>query len=226
MTVRQAVSSLREILKKYTDDTFYTSEYLFTILGGVRSELIKQYLENPKNKVNKWNYATYCVELEEDVAHDCACVEFGCKVLKSVNEIPKPIGSDVKVHTLGYNLIEDTEPESQRFNVLHPIRKKYPYYSVMNDRLIIWNNLNLKSVLITAIWEDETDWVGVALCDKSVEDNNSCLEDPQDLEFRIPDELFNKCLNKALRTLIPSLQINKDVSNDSQPQAVASSLQR
>jgi len=213
MTNREIISALRKSISEYSDDSYFTDQYLYFILNNARKALLYKYLKNIKNK-DLWSTKEYCVKLELGKAHDCDCVNFGCDVLKSTIELPREIGDNLKVYTLGYNRITEIYPEEQKHRLLHPIYKKQISFSLVNNKIVLWNNINLKAIIVKGIWEDPADWAGKTLCEKETL-AETCTEDPRDLEFDLPANLHLDVLSVALKLIFPSLKLKEDETNNS-----------
>lgn len=218
MTVRQVISLLRSRVKEYSDDTLYTDEMLYDTLVSVRALLLHREQNKRSNEVftNPFFRQAFCLELEKGLSHDCDCVKHGCTVLKSKYKLPTALAGMVVVRTLGGNTIDIVDINRQKFISRHPMFSLKPTASIVNNKLIIWNNLLYKAVVVEAIWEDPTDWIGIQLCDGE-NGPSDCYDDPLDMDFGITASYTTQLIQMALESVLQSYKIQSDLNNDSNP---------
>jgi len=216
MKIREAISAVRNQLKDYSGETLITDEFIYFTLNNIRLTLLKEVYKDKKN-ISKFDYTEYCIELETAKAHDCDCVKYGCEVKKSVFTIPRSVmDSSFKIYTLNRDQVSFVEPNLQKYRINHPVLSDKMSYSILNDKVIIWNNDTIKTIIVSGIWVDETDWAGKSYCDENIE--SSCIDNPLDLAFNILPELQAICVEQTFKVLANTLNIKSDITNDSQPE--------
>lgn len=222
MTILQHISAIRNLIKQYADDSNYENEFLFVLLNNANATWLRRKLDN-NEKVNDWNWPSYCIELEAGLSHDCDCVPVGCKVLKSKYKIPKPLLSRnrlmIKVYTIDGKEIENTTEEKIKVSKYDEIKKKQLAYSVNNQKLIIWNgNPELivpRAVIIKSLSVDPTEWGTVESCNpNSGNPTGDVCFDIDTSEYPMDEEYATLVYDTVLKQLNITLQIPEDKTNN------------
>lgn len=219
LTLNKIISTVRTLIKQHTDDSIYTDEFLYSLLLDGRAYLLEQNYKKYK-QTSDWNKKTYCIELEKDKAHDCSCVAVGCEILKTVFKIPKPIqvrGFDkIEVFTLDYDTIDFVKVDYIRDVVLDDIYSSKFFYSIINDKILLFNvpGNKLKAVLVRSIPEDPTEWQNITLCDSDGNPTEDTCYNIQEDEFPIDKSLVALLYDLILNQLKLPLQLVEDLTND------------
>lgn len=215
MTNAEAISVLRNLISATEDDTKFSDPYLFRILASARNLLFHRKLTRFK-KMSEWQWQYFCIPLCIENSHDCNCVKVGCKVLKSVYEIPRVLTSrnsdQIRIRTLGGNLLPIVPERHQRHAVMDPLMSKEITATLQNRRLIVWNTLDLKAIEVGGLWEDLSQWDGIQLCDK--EGNLADCFDFYNGLFTIDSELEYPMYQMSLELLRVPLSVPEDMTND------------
>ena len=213
MTIAQHIAKLRMRLVVYGDDQIFTDEGLYYLLNDARNVILSRRLRDHLH-VSDFSYNAFCVNLERTTFHDCDCLpNSDCLVLKSVQELPEPIsnryGMAMMVLTpkgkrLSYINI------SQLGDLKHTRHKKnVPLWSILDRKLIIFNNLNYKTLIINSIVSDVSELVNFESCDN--ENNNTCFNPEQD-EYPVDSDLIEDMYRIVIDSLKPALSVTQ--SND------------
>lgn len=210
-TVSESISRLRTAIKQYTDDSPYTDEYLYSVLNSAKAILLRQRAA----KFNKLpNPQCFCMELVEANSHDCDCIDIGCKVLKTRYPVPETIfgrNTDLLyLKTLGEKEIDIVDFRQLSHRDLDPIKAGTRVATELNGHYLIWNEENLKAIVICAQWADIADWSDKVLCPTGDED---CF-DIGSLDFGIPKDLEMVMIKMAIEELGIPLSIKSDITND------------
>lgn len=222
-TIRQNISDIRTLIKQVQNDSLYPDQFLYSLLRITASKLQYQRIEKYK-AVNDFNWQTFCIPLIKAKSHDCDCVQVGCDVLKSVNELPRPlIGANrlmFKVLTLGEEPIPKRSAAEIKTDNEDDIKAGEPGYMIRNNRLVIWNNVKWKAVQVSGIWEDPTEWIGLSLCDEDGSLIPPC-QDVLETNLNLDGHLVFDMYRMVLSLLRLPLNLVDDMTSDSQPEIKA-----
>lgn len=234
MNIPEAIAVLRNRIRDFTDDSTFTDEMLYNELLIKRNKYMSQRYRKYLN-ISEAIKSTYCTPMELDVSHDCDCVRVGCKVVKSVFKIPRTLSGRnhdlIKVYDLAYNEIPQVTPNEQKSNMLDPIKAGQMTYSFLNRKIVLWNspinedaNEYIKGILVEGVWEDETEWDGITLCDY-LESGSDSIDNCFDLDntiFAIEADLLDMVIQEATDVLMNApMRIIQDNTNDSNPEIKA-----
>lgn len=190
MKLDSHVSSIRTLLKQFTDDTLYTNEFLANMLVSARNSIYDlEFIKKGRN-FSRFSYNSFCIKLVRETFHDCNCVpnNLGCQVLKSEITLPKVL-IDTKgnlmlnIYTINGNRIDYKKFQDRKLLKTHPVTNRIMSYDILDQRLVIFGNLNLVTVIIEAVWENPFELFGIPNCDNSGNILNSLCWDPLEAEF-------------------------------------------
>lgn len=148
-----------------------------------------------------------------DIAEDCG-INLGCKALRSVSKIPRPIqikdkpdfeyvGSIGKKHSFGYISPSEIEWfENNRWS------GELPRYTYMNDYIYTFPDITYKELLVRTMFPNPMDLENIKLCD------GNCFN--LDDVFLIDDDLtpiIKEMVYKEL-SLAPNKDLNQIEVND------------
>jgi hypothetical protein len=224
MTISKHISAIRGLIKQFSDDSIYEDEFLFVLLNNANAMWLKRKLEN-NEKVNDWNWPSYCVELEAGLAHDCSCIPVGCKVLKTKYKIPKPLLARnrqlLKVYTLGGKEIYQTTEELVKASRYDDIKSNELAYSVYNQKIIIWNGntetIVPRAIVVKSLSVDPTEWTTVESCMEDGQPSGEYCFDMQTSEYPMDEEYASLVYETVLKQLGFSLQIVENRTNNANP---------
>jgi hypothetical protein len=211
MTLREELSTLKNLVKEITDDnTYYQDSFLYSIWKKARARVYKA---DSKKYISKWSWHRFCVELEEATNHNCGCIPQGCTAMVSVNKIPKAISSTkkdyVEATTLDGRTVGFTEEQNVKYDNLDPVKADKLRVSLYNQKLYVWNTNTLKYIQLNGLWEDITEWEDVRACNTDTD----C--DPiYDLDLGIGEAESEAILRICLELLqIPMSKIDDQNNN-------------
>jgi hypothetical protein len=209
MTVNSVISELRILLKEFNRTTNFSDEFLWELFIDTRAKLIEQKLKKFQ-PINDSAYLSFCLDLQTVNANECS--ELECKVKRSVFKLPAAITgrnvSSLKVFNLAGKQISPVDTSDVDKLKYNDIKKNNPAYSIENNFIYIWNNLQIKHIKVKALWEDPTDFA-------DIQSNNQCVDvfamDIQ-MERAMKDDAIKMVLELIMNT---SLKIKDDAINDS-----------
>jgi hypothetical protein len=233
MKINDIISRVKALYNKgvETDDSRLSDRLVYDKLKSTRSLLIKREIDK-KRQVSDWIVQTIpCFELALALPNDCTTCSIpppGCKILKSVNKLPKPIQSVIgpeleSVSTMDGNKI---------FSKTNWVKKKYKSgdkytsnvedYFIKDGYLFITTNSLLQYISISGVFEDPLETIGLNAC------GATCV-DPLDQEFYLDGHLTDAVIEMTVQQLVgvmksmPEDSINNAVED---PQRVMSSPQQ
>jgi len=227
MLLDSHISTLRTTLKEFTDDTVFTNEFLADILVSARNNIYETEFIQKKRKFSRFSYFNFCIKLEEDTFHDCSCVpdNLGCKILKSVIDIPKCLIDKngnllLNVYTINGDRIDYKPFQERRLLRSHPVTSKVLSYDIINNKLFIFGSLKLKIVIIEAVWEDPFSLYNVPKCDNTGNIlSNNCwnpLEDDFPFERNFDLQLYITALKLlGIKTIEDNSENGQNNTNQS-----------
>jgi len=226
MNIPKIISLLRNRVKQFSDDSHFTDEQLYTEAVLKRNKFQSQRFRKHYNIADDLK-AVFCTPMEIANSHDCDCVRVGCKVVKSKYQIPSTLTGrnreQIRVYTLDYKEIFKVSPQEQKTNQLDDVKAGEITYSILNRKIILWNtdidverDVFIKGILVEGVWEDETEWEGITLCDEDIDLNS--VENCFNLEttkFAIDADLLDYVIDEATSNLLNiPMRIVTDMTND------------
>ena len=98
---------------------------------------------------------------------------------------------------------------------LDEIKTKQLSGTIINGYLYIWNNTQLKAILVRGLWQDVTDWQSIPSCTEDGEDTASACFNPLTQDFDLDSDKQNFVYTQILRILNIPMSIQQDLTNDS-----------
>lgn len=219
MTYSEVLSTIRQTIKEVDDDSKYTDSYLYSLWKMGRAKFLSQRLKS-KNYVDRQNWITVCLELELAKSHDCSCILVGCDVLKTKHPIATSmtgrVTSNIEVLTLDGTLIPHRHAYEIKTDMYDPIKSDKLGYTIVNNKIVIWNTLELKAIQIRQLSNDPLYYQDIQYCSSST-DTPDCV-DIYSLETGLPEELEELTLRNTLELLNIPLTRPDDTSSDANPE--------
>ena len=221
--IPEHIYKLRTFIKQHSDDSIYSDEFLYSLLKDARVTLLER--ENKKfTKDSEFHKQTICMPLIIDSYHDCECLPFEvkCKILKSKFALPKVLTGRnkelIRVLTIdSYSQIPfilSTDLKNLKYTKTKGNGNKY---GIINNYLTIFNNLQLKVVLIEGIFEDPLELSKISYCDDAGE-IQTCF-DLDATDFPIKSSLNFPMYQICLDILKIPMQLKSDDTNNANPEA-------
>lgn len=219
MTVNEIVSFIRGQLKQ-TDRSkgIYTDKYLWEAFTIARAEVLSNFRLRRFNYKNPQNYTTICLELEEAKSHVCGCIKRGCDVLVTKYKLPK-FFSGRNMGTIRFldlnNRTIDLVDESEVDDVYayNDIYTDQIMASIVNEKVVIWNTLDLKGLQARALWEDVTTLDSIQWC-QDTGGETACI-DVYNTDIGVDKDLVLECLRRIREIVDLPLRLHEDTTNNS-----------
>lgn len=164
MTIREITSKFQHYIEqrgKISDDLSLSRRLILCYLNMAKVKLIS---EKKRSLDSIYNNSTYAVPLEKVDRSDWPCIpESGCMWLKSKCEIPRTIKSrHIKVNTvLGQEEYNFVKWSNIKWKLESSLPFKKLFFSLRTEGestyLYIHCNENLKAVLVTGFFSDDTE---------------------------------------------------------------------
>ena len=220
MTVNEIVSYIKGLLKQHDRSKgIFTDKYIWETFLIARAEVLSNFRLRRFNYKNPQNYTTFCMELEKAKSHQCGCITQGCDVLVTKNKLPKYFtgrnSGTLKIHTLGNNSIDVmSEPDYFSVYAYDDAYNDEIVGSIINNKIVIWNSLDLKGVQVRAFWEDITQIDDAQWCSDADEDSPGCI-DVYNKDIGLDKDLVLETLRRVREILDLPLRIQEDTTNNS-----------
>lgn len=221
MRLEKYISILRNIVNKYSDDDKYTDEFYYELISSARARLISnEYAKFAKK--SSFDKITFCMQMCIATSHDCDCVKYGCKVLKSKYKIPRPITSrnveQIFVATLNGKPINPMTQDDYENAQLSPVKKDTMGFEIKNGMLLLWGaDINLVSprvIEITIIPEDIIELAEVPHCTTNGQLTGETCFDVYALDLPMRKEHDYAALQLCLEMLGIKEKFPQDHTND------------
>ena len=225
MTLKQHVLAIRNLISKgpASDDTAYSLRLLAHFLNVARALLTEQKADK-YTYLSEQSFQSLCVPLELSTFHNCCAVtNVECKVLKSVNTIPKFLnarwGDFAKVMTLTGDVLSKTSPTSNKYSA-YTISNTNPKagWFIHDNHLYVTNNKYLETILLNCLFDNPIE-ITKLNCAAGI--NDSCA-DWYDGEYPIDPDLVSPAYKLVLEMIFNSMRMPpQDTANDSQDNQVS-----
>lgn len=219
MTVNDIISYIRGMIKDH-DDSYgvFTDKFLWETFLIAKSDVYSNLRLRRFNYKNPQNEVGFCMELERGLSHECGCITYGCEVLVTKYNIPKYFSGrnmpSLKIYTIGnkeIDLVEENEKEEvYKYNDIY---KNKILASIINNKIVIWNTLDLKIIRIKAYWEDITEIDEIQFCSNSDSDPN-CI-DVYSMDIGVDKDLLKTITQEIIKLLSSPIRLIEDQTNDS-----------
>lgn len=215
-TIGQHISNLKGIINQYSrTPESRTDQFLYEILIGARSELVKQKLVK-YNKLSDDFYQRFCMKLELVNAEDCSCVpdEIQCKVLRTKYKLPKSFTSR-NANMVWVSLLNGKSISIMSINKWRLVGKSDDYIaSYVNGYIYFWNlPLSIKVVEILGLFHDPAAFQDILDCNGLTGEEVVQCYNVTTSDFPLEEEYKNVVYKKCLELL--GIQVQQDITNDS-----------
>lgn len=224
-TYKQIEFDIREALKEYRDDSELSSRYIMYLFGLKRSKYLRNDLNNLQKTIDTSILQTLCLELEEVSLSQCG-IDITCEtIMRTKQPIPKPLELHLKsaITTVKAAIRLDVP-----FNFISKDRAVYAMNSTFNNSIYVFldDDLHiylisnaeelklLECITVTAIFENPLDLKNYRNCCKCTDLSSICFDESK-TDYPIQAHHIDNIRTEIIKSLIGSLQIPEDKSNNS-----------
>jgi len=218
MTIFEHIDTIRVMLKQTSDDTQYSGQLIYKMMLDARGLLLWQRLQK-KQKLSKFNYMSFCIQLEPATYHDCGtCIpDVGCRILKGTTDLPKVLSNKytdyLKIFdTTGVNELGNVSATQHALVKYSNTMKDKWFFEIVNRKPVVWGQTTLEYLYVTMIPEDPVEVSNLNLCDVS---GAGCY-DPETDEFPIDASLNQPMYEIVVKQMLYSLQLSDDLTNNAE----------
>lgn len=217
-TVGFVIDEIRERLRETSDDTNVEDLLIYSTMCDVRLMLIDQQLTKEKS-VDINLYQTVCIDLcRDNYANCCDLPDLGIEILKSKKVIPefvthKYLKPFYITDVTGQNVIDRQDRSLLKWDEYFDIDNilPVPTWDMLNmkseRRIIISDDLNIKTILATGIFKD------VSAAGLLMDCEDETCPDWKDIVFPISD-LKSILIDMVIDKLGRTVMIPEDNSNN------------
>lgn len=215
MTIGEQISVIQTILKNNHQSTRYPDALIYTMIKDARAYLLKQNADSNKN-ISKTNWQTICVPLIKS-KNDCECFEGDCEYLQSdiiagvISKYGKPF---IKVATFDGDEIPYVSPTIADKVKYYKHLSNKTVYSLINNKIRIYNNFLLKCVVVHAVFEDPLEIDGLLNVDSNGNETSDCAFDKNTSSYPLDASLAAAVRDIIYKELIPSYKLTQDAGNE------------
>lgn len=221
-TISESISRIRNSMKLVNDDAFITDRYIYSLVMKYGKALI--YRENKQQNIYK-NSSLFrvipCLKLKEVDRIESCCIDIntGCKLMRSVEQLPKITSIDNGEVISSVTSIDDSKKlHSIKPELYYQMKKsssfKYntnKYYWIVDGYLYV-PDVTWEAVKVTAMFDDDVDYLN---CSKTNNGKTYCKY-YQDMEITIPEYLLAEAEQMALNEILTGAKIQPDIQDDNQ----------
>lgn len=179
----------------------------------IRSMLISQAIVKKENISDVWIQSISCVDLEIVDGSECCLEDTGCKVLRSVKQLPPTIeyyndNLIIRVVTNSGVVISKSNAFKASYQKYNKYVSNKPTWFLKNGYIYIKGTLDIEHVNIYGLFENPMDLAGFTSCE-----GQACFT--EDSVYPVSLKMASDITNIVLKTKVyPFLSIPKDTSNN------------
>lgn len=212
MTIGEAISYLRILIKNFDDDSKYTDQYLYEVLKNAGSIIFYRMISSGK-PIPPFFWSTYYVILEKTKDNTCVPEHLQCDVYETPFKIPDVVQAR---NNIFFQVIYKgrTVPRLKPGLKEHFIFKcRDIFYDIVNGKLRIYSTIPVKGVYVKGIFSDNSQWY-----DKQCDETSNSVMTPCDImEMSFPllsDSSYkDMAFSQALQSLGLSMQFPDTTQN-------------
>lgn len=184
--VRNLVSQVRSSPKLISADTIISDRVILDLLRTGNIKFVVQRLDTRQGWTDPNLFSLFsCIPLKDVPIAECCDVELDCKISRSVNKLPKIIGTKFNLAIQGVWGINrksrfiESNPNRYANSVKLNNKKEYKFFWILNDYLYL-SKSGIELASMSAFTEQFVD-PSLYSCDA---DKSKCPINPLDLEFK------------------------------------------
>ena len=215
LTVNKIVSDIRNIATSGSNPIEFRiedSQILFWV-NEIRAMLIAQSYQKNGDMLDIWQQPIHCLELEQVDESECCDILTGCKVLRTVEEIPNTVETIgdmgiIRIETPTGDIIPYTNQFSNKYDQYNKYTGNKRKWLYKNGHIYILNETFLTHINMIGVFDDPTELINFVGCD-----GDTCFDWNDDYPCSL--KMANDITNIVLKTKVyPYLQLPQDNTND------------
>lgn len=197
-----------------SDDERFSDSLVAHALKTARVTLLNRKLSK-YHSVAEFNYQTICMPLIKTTYYDCDCLpeDAECQILRSEEKLPEwlvsRMGSTLQIKYVDGRAVDHQPIKGKNYARYSLSNKEGTKWFIENSYLYVTGTLDLKLLIIKAIWTDPSDLANYTDCD-----GTTCY-DPGTDSFPIDSELIDPLYKLTLQLLAAGDRYPEDIRNDS-----------
>lgn len=225
MTLLEHVYAIKNLLSHgpSSDDFSYSNRLIAHFLQVARAKLIEVKADK-YHFISDQSYQSLCVDLELSNFHNCCEKDdLECKILKSVNPIPKFLnsrwGNFLKVMDLSGRVISELNLTQNRYSIYALTKTKTGWF-LHDNHLYVVNNKYLETVMLNALFDNPEE-----IYQKNCATSGTNCSDFMDEQFPIDSDLIEAMYKLALQMLMVGMRNPTDIENNAKDTQTIQALQ-
>lgn len=198
-----------------SDDTRLSDRHIYHILKYLRGKKIKEKAER-NTLLSPFLYQSIdCFPIEIAQPHDCGCIDTGCRVLKSTQDLPRYFtvrNRDlVEVRTMFGDKIDYIPITKAKYRKYRRVQGNGMYWYIHNRKLVVVDPNNaLERVSVEGIFQDPLDLSEITSCGETTECYN-----PYTMNFPMDESLVADIYALSYTELLKIMMtVPTDMSNN------------
>lgn len=222
--INELIYDVREAVNAFSDDYEVDDRYILYLYNIKRAKYLRQDLNNYQKTIDNSVKQTLCLGLEEVSINECS-VDYSCgTILRSKQQVPRPIEAHTKV------AITKVKPITRigvPFNFIEKDRAPYvedsPYPNALYAFLDVDNYIYVHSaaashklldcLTVTGVFEDPTSLSEYSTC-CNCGDSLPCFDEAES-EYPLQPHYIDVIREEIIKDMIRSIQIPEDKINNS-----------
>lgn len=227
VTLNKIVYSLKEEFNQYSDDNFFSNEFIAFQVNQIRNDFILRHYNNPTTPLQKSLYSKVClplVDYEESCSEDIYILTSSVPLPSLINFSDKQSIRDVSLGSIRSKYINFLNFERLPYFQAGKFSGTQLYYSIDNEGRLLLINTNrqlLNDSITLSVLTSDPEAAFELRCDKGEE--GDCL-DFNDSEYPIDGTTYNVVMQSLRQQLLTKFRIPTDKANDSDDETAAANF--
>lgn len=207
MNINEHISHIQSVINKGnpSDDRRVSDEHIYHLMNVYRARLIWE-KQNKFYKLSPFNYQyIHCIPLEEAELNECECYKTGCVVLKSKYILPNILSYRnnmlIKITLLDGTPVSQSSIAKVKYRKYKKTNKDSFVWFIHDKKLVIIGDNRLKTVAVSAIFEDPSKLAELSECDSEGVNTGFKCFDIMNEEYPIDSEMVSAMYQMILNDL-------------------------
>jgi hypothetical protein len=223
MIISKLIYDVRTAIKDTVDDQKFSDRYIIYLYNLKRSKYLRNDANNLQKLIDNSILQKFCMDMEEVSIDECG-LDYDCgTIMRSKTIIPTPLELHLK------SAITEVKPSvkiTQPFNFVNKERAVWSQYSPFGNSIYAFLDVDnyiylisksetvkmIDCITVTGIFEDPLELQNYKNC-CGCPDSTPCF-DENITEYPLQAHHIDAIRNEIIQTLVGSLQVPKDETND------------